>query len=219
MPRSNANAPAPKSLSEAYITLRINLDFAMKDQQTKTIAVCSAKRGEGRTTTAMNLAAAYAQAGKRIVLIDADLRNSALHQTFGGNHNNGLSNLLSGRCQLSESVRPTGIENLWVITSGATKGIGISPSELLASDRMEQALAELARDFDRVIIDTPPLLGTVDAKVVAAKSDGVLLVTEYGKVKRAAAKQTKEELAGVHAKLMGIVLNKNSGKEPGLYIS
>lgn len=219
MPRSNVNAPVQQSLSEAYITLRINIEFAIKDQGIKSIAVSSARRGEGRTTTAMNLAIAYANAHKKVALVDADLRNPSLHHTFGGSNNTGLSNALSGRCLFSESVRPTGIENLWVVTSGAAKGIGASPSELLASERMDALLEELAREFDRVVIDTPPLLGPVDAKVMISKSDGVLLVTEYGKVKRAMARQVKEELAGLKAKLIGLVLNKNAGKEPGLYIS
>ncbi|MEI7026109.1 CpsD/CapB family tyrosine-protein kinase [Paenibacillus sp. y28] len=197
-------------ISEQYLALRINLDFAIQEQQVKSIAVTSHRRGEGRTTTAMHLAYAYAEAGFNTVLIDADLRTPSLHAAFGWNNRNGLTQILDGSEQLGPILRSAGIERLSVIPSGPVPPNHV---ELLASRRMDELLEQLKQQFDMVLLDTPPASGYIDAKVIAAKSDGYLLVMEHGKVKRLAARKLKDEFGRLRANLLGVMLNKVNGKK------
>jgi capsular exopolysaccharide synthesis family protein len=202
----NPNAPS----SEAYRALRLNIEFSVSDREVKTITVTSANRGEGKTTTALNLAVAYAQLGKRVILLDADLRNPSIHLAFGGDNSRGLTNYLTNKNAMNEITQESHVQNLSTITSGP---IPPNPAELLASKQMNSLLAQLKMNYDMIIVDTPPVLTLTDAKIMAAKCDGVLLVLEYGKVKRNAAKKVKEELMLAKAKLMGVVLNKINKKD------
>jgi capsular exopolysaccharide synthesis family protein len=202
----NPNAPS----SEAYRALRLNIEFSVFDREVKTITVTSANRGEGKTTTALNLAVAYAQLGKRVILLDADLRNPSIHLAFGGDNSRGLTNYLTNKNAMNEITQESHVQNLSTITSGP---IPPNPAELLASKQMNSLLAQLKMNYDMIIVDTPPVLTLTDAKIMAAKCDGVLLVLEYGKVKRNAAKKVKEELMLAKAKLMGVVLNKINKKD------
>ncbi len=162
----------------------------------------------------LNLAIAYAQAGKNVVVVDADLRKPAVHLAFGLENKLGLTNFLANQTEWNPIIKQTHIDHLSIITSGP---LPQSPTEFLASKRMNSLLAELKQNYDMVLIDTPSALMLSDAKIVASKCDGVLLVVEYGKVKRAAAKRVKEELAHVKAKLLGVVLNKISIKDAEAY--
>lgn len=196
--------------SEAYRSLRFYMESTAKDQDLKTIAITSAVRGEGKTTTAMNLATAYAQIGKRILLIDADLRNPSIHHAFGGENNRGLSSYLTGQCSVSDMIRISHIENLSLILSGP---VPANPAELLASRQMEALLAQLKQSYDMIFIDTSSVLTLTDGKIIAAQCDGVLLVVEYGSLKRNVAKRVKEDLMLAKAKLMGVVMNKMKDAE------
>lgn len=207
---SQPDSPA----SEAYRTLRINLDFAAVDKEVQTIAITSAIRDEGKTATALNLAAAYARAGKKVLLVDADLRKPSIHQAFFGDNGAGLTNLIAMNKETSEVVRHSPIENLSVITSGP---LPPSPSELLASHRLDALLKEWKLSYDMILLDTPPSFTLMDARIVAAKCDGTLLVMEYGRVKRAIAKRVKDDLIQVKAQLLGVVLNKINDKETEAY--
>ena len=196
----------PSSLtSEGYRALRFNIEFSAFDRDIKTITITSANRGEGKTTIALNLAVAYAQIGKRVVLLDANLRTPAIHLAFGGDNSRGLTNYLTNRNAANEIIQKSDVENLSFITSGP---LPTHPSELLALERMNLLLTELKMNYDLIIVDTPAVLSSTDSKIMAAKCDGVLLVVEYGKVKQNAAKRVKEELSLARVKLMGVVMNK-----------
>jgi capsular exopolysaccharide synthesis family protein len=201
----NPNSPT----SEGYRSLRFNIEFSASEREIKTITITSANRGEGKTTIALNLAVAYAQIGKRVVLLDANLRTPSIHLAFGGDNNRGLTNYLTKRSAASEIIQESYIENLSFIMSGP---IPTNPSELLASEQMNILLAELKMNYDMIIVDTPAVLSLTDAKIMATKCDGVLLVVEYGKVKQNVAKRVKEELLLAKATLMGVVMNKTKSQ-------
>jgi capsular exopolysaccharide synthesis family protein len=197
----SAGDPIP----EQFRHLRINIEFLLsKNDRIQTIAVTSSKRGEGRTTAARYLAMAYAQSGKRTLLVDADLRSPSLHSFFSGAYSPGLSEYLSKQCGSRDAIAATRIDNLDLIKAGPTPP---NSSELLTSPEMEQLLSELKQKYDMVIIDCSPL-GYIDGKVLAAKCDGAVLVLEYGKVSRDTAQRVNEELGQLQVKLLGTVLNK-----------
>jgi len=195
----------PRSpISEAYRTLRTNIEFSSLGDPLQTIMITSAQPEEGKTTTAVNLAVAFAQANKKVVIVDADLRKPTLHYIFQKHNRGGLTSIIAQQKGIDTMAQETHIENLWVIPSGP---IPPNPSEMLASNRFTELLEELKSQFDIVIIDTPPTLAVTDPQIVASKCDGVLLVINSGKVKRQSALRVKEGLEHVNARLLGVVLN------------
>ncbi|MFD0680801.1 MULTISPECIES: CpsD/CapB family tyrosine-protein kinase [unclassified Paenibacillus] len=205
----------PKSpISEAYRTLRTNIQFSAIDEELRVLMVTSAGPGEGKSTTITNLAVVYAQSDKRVVLIDADLRKPTMHHTFNCTNRWGITSVLSGQANLSEVVRTTAIPNLSIITAGP---IPPNPSEMLASKRMVATLEELKEQFDIILIDTPPALAVTDAQIVASKCDGVVLVMDSGKVKREMALKAKANLEYVKARILGVVLNNMDRKNAESY--
>jgi capsular exopolysaccharide synthesis family protein len=200
-------------ISEAFRSLRFNLE-SIVDREMKTITITSAGKGEGKTTTALNLAVASAQIGKKVLLIDADLRNPSIHLSFGVDNTSGLTSFLTGQRSAKEIIRETHVDNLSIIMSGP---ILPNPAELLASKAMSSLLTELKRDYDMIIMDAPSILPLTDAKIIAAKCDGVLLVVGYGKLKQNVAKRVKEELVRTKAKLIGVVLNRMNNQDAEAY--
>jgi capsular exopolysaccharide synthesis family protein len=203
----------PDSLvSEMYRSLRFNIECAAKEREVKTIAITSAVKGEGKTTTAINLAIAFAKSGKRVLLIDANLRDPALHLAFPLNMDSGLglSSFLLNKNEMKEIIQRSEIENLSILLAG---NLPPNPSDLLSSESMNTLLVQLKSSYDVILIDTPPLLRLTDAKIVSSMCDGVLLVLQHGKVKREITKQVKEDLARVKAYLLGIVMNRTKNKE------
>jgi capsular exopolysaccharide synthesis family protein len=190
--------------------LRINLEFATGGKLVRRLAVISAFQGEGKSTTTVNLALAYAQAGKRTLLIDADMRRPSLHHVLQVSNHSGLSDALRDLPKAVSVIRDTGIPNLHVIPSGRTP---YNPSELLASSAFSDLLNMMQERFDVIVIDTPPALSAMDAKVVAAKCDGAVLVIQQGKVKREDGRKVKEELESAGARLLGVALNKMNAKD------
>jgi capsular exopolysaccharide synthesis family protein len=220
MPRSDAknvillHAFPDDPLCDAYRNLRINLDFYTANRNIVTIAITSAHPGEGKTTTILNLAVAYAHVGKKVLLIDADTRRPMVHQSFRMDNEIGLTNVLTKQNSVSEAIKNTEIPNLSIMTSGPKH---YNTSELLASKTFDELLIELKQRFDVILIDTPPAFALMDAKIVAAKSDGVLLVVQYRKVKRGEANRLKEEFADVQDKLLGVAFNKINNKDVEMY--
>jgi non-specific protein-tyrosine kinase len=195
----------PRSpISEAYRTLRTNLDFASLDQALKTLVVTSAGVGEGKSTTLANLAVVSAQAGRKVVLVDADLRRPTLHTIFGLNNDVGLTTMMmDGSALASPPMHGTGVEGLMVLTSGP---LPPNPADLLGSSRMEEVIAAVTKGSDQVFFDTPPVVAVTDAAVLATKVDGVLLVVSAGKTRREYARTAVQRLEQINARLVGTVL-------------
>lgn len=205
----------PKSpISEAYRTLRTNIEFSSFDEQIKVIMLTSAGPGEGKSTTAANLAVAFAQADKKVLIMDADLRKPTLHHTFSKTNRWGLTNIIAGQAITKDVISQTEINNLDLLASGP---IPPNPSELLASKRMSALLEELKLIYDIIIVDTPPALAVADAQIMSTKCDGVILVIDSGKVKREVALKVKTNLEHVNARILGAVLNNIDRKNAESY--
>lgn len=164
--------------AEGYRTLRTNIQFSTLDQQIQVIMVASAQINEGKTTTICNLAVTYAQEGKKVVIIDGDLRNPSLHHKFMQPNDNGLTSFLSWQYDLNEIVRQTYVENLYVITSGP---IPPNPSELLGSQQMILLIEQLKKEYDVLLFDTSPIMAVTDALIISSLCDGVILVIHGGR--------------------------------------
>ncbi|GAF08063.1 tyrosine-protein kinase EpsD [Paenibacillus pini JCM 16418] len=185
-------AANPKSpASEGYRALRTNIQFSTLDKHIRTIMIASAQMNEGKTTTVSNLAVTYAQEGKKVVVIDADLHKPSLHHVFIQPNHVGLTSLLSGQQQLEDVLCKTAIDNLSLITSGP---IPPNPSELLGSKYMSELLKQLKDEFDVILFDSSPILAVTDALIVSAYCDGVVLVVHGGKVKKGAVQKAKAQL-------------------------
>lgn len=213
--RSLISMTNPKSpIAEQFRTIRTNILFSSVDKELQTIIVTSSGPGEGKSTTTANLAVVFAQQGKRVLLIDADLRKPTVHYTFRTENHVGLSNVLTRQLTLEEAVSITAQEKLWVLSSGP---IPPNPSEILGSRGM-QALIEQAKDeYDVIVIDTPPVLAVTDAQVLANQADGVVLVVSSGKTERESAKKAKELLESAKAKILGVVLNNKKAEDTHYY--
>lgn len=195
----------PKSpITEQYRTIRTNIQFASVDKEIKSITVTSTGPGEGKSTTIANLAVVFAQQGKKVLLIDADMRKPTVHYTLQLPNTIGLTNILTKQVSLKDAVRETDVEGLFAVTSGP---IPPNPAELLGSASMEQLIAEITDLFDLVLFDTPPLLVVTDAQILADKTDGTILVISSGKTDREQAMKAKSMLNSTKGKLLGAVLN------------
>jgi non-specific protein-tyrosine kinase len=196
----------PRSpVSEAYRTLRTNLDFSSLDKPIKTMLVTSAGPGEGKSTVLANLAVTTAQAGRKVILVDCDLRRPTLHNIFDLKNDVGLTTMVvDGAAMESPPLRDTGVESLQLVSSGP---LPPNPSELLGSRRMEEIIAALLERADVILFDAPPVVAVTDAAVLATKVDGVLLVVNAGGTKRDYARVAKARLEKVNANLLGAVLN------------
>lgn len=202
----NPNSP----ISEAYRTLRTNIQFSSVDRSIQILMVASAQAGEGKSTVISNLAIAYAQEGKRVLLIDTDLRKPSLYRIFSLTNHCGLSNLLSDQSNLQEVIKESYISNLSLITSGPTPP---HPAEMLGSLKMKKLLEELQEQYDMILLDTPPLLAVTDGLIVSSLCDGVVLVIHAGKVKKAYVRKAKEKLDYVQANIVGAVFNQMQRKD------
>jgi capsular exopolysaccharide synthesis family protein len=192
-------------ISEAYRTLRTNVTFVGAEQHPlQLICVTSPGPGEGKSTTAANLAITLAQQGAHTLLVDADLRRPLVHRAFDLVQEPGLTDILVGATTLREAVRPNVIPSLDVLPSGA---LPPNPSELLGSEAMRRLLEELRSHWDNVIFDTPPVLAVTDAAVLGSGSDAVILVLRAGQTEEAAAQRALEQLSRVQARVAGAVLN------------
>jgi polysaccharide biosynthesis transport protein len=196
----------PRSAAaESYRGLRTNVDFAAVDRPIRTLLVTSAVPSEGKTVTAANLAVAFAQSGRRILLADADLRKPGIHEIFGTDNDHGLTDLLRhDGFKLDTFARPTEQKNLDLLTSGPHPP---NPAELLGSQRMRSVLAFLSERYDMVIIDSPPLDVFTDSAVMSSFLDASILVIEVRRGRRAHIRAAREAMAKANAHLIGVVLN------------
>jgi capsular exopolysaccharide synthesis family protein len=205
----------PKSpISEAYRTLRTNIQFSSFDEKVKVIVVTSAGPGEGKSITSANLAVVMAQSGSKTLLIDCDQRKPSIHKIFNISNIYGLSNLLAGEISTECAIIESDIDNLQILTSGAKPP---NPSELLGSKKMKLFIDSLRNEYDYIIIDTPPVLAVTDAQVISKYSDGCLLVISSGESEGEVVVKGKEALERVNSKILGVVLNKIKVKSKEYY--
>ena len=206
----------PKSpVAEAYRVLRTNLQFAGVGKENSVFMVTSSQTSEGKTTTLANLGVVLAQAGKQVILVDTDLRRPSLHKLFGLANSIGLTSmLLDDNLGVQDALAPTSIPSLRLLCSGPRPP---NPAELLENPRMDEIIAQLRKEADLVIFDTPPVLAVADATIMATKVNGVIMVVEMGSTRTEICRQSVQVLRQVNAHLMGAVMNKVTHRRGGYY--
>lgn len=206
----------PRSpIAEEYRSLRTNLRYAGIENPGGTLLITSPNPGEGKTTTAANLAIAMAQAGKRIVLVDADMRRPGVHRIFDLENERGLTSLFLDEPVLLEDVlQTTTIQGLKILTSGEPPP---NPAEMLESRRMTEILQMLRQQFDMVVVDSPPALVVADASILASRCSGALLVVDSGRTRTESARKVVETLKRSQVQVLGVVLNRLGGRGRGYY--
>ncbi|MEV0895242.1 polysaccharide biosynthesis tyrosine autokinase [Actinoplanes sp. NPDC049802] len=203
-------SPSGSARTEALREVRTQVQCAAAARSVKTLAVTSAVPGEGRSATACGLALLFAEAGQRVLVVDAELRHPRLAAFLGREDSAGLSTVLDGTAPLEQVLQPWGA-GLWLLASGRTPP---NPSELLSSPRMTELVDEVRKRFDVVIFDCPPLLPVTDAAVVAARTDGTLLVVRARRTTQTQVTAAVRALHAVNATLLGCVLNMVARKGP-----
>ncbi|QCJ44770.1 CpsD/CapB family tyrosine-protein kinase [Bacillus sp. S3] len=201
-------------ISEQYRTIRTNIQYSTVDKNVRTLMVTSSGPGEGKSTTVANLAVTFAQQGKKVLLVDADMRKPTVHYTFNQTNTFGLTSVLTKQIPLEEAISETSVENLFVLTSGP---IPPNPSELLSSKSMEQIFQTSEKLFDIILFDTPPLLAVTDAQILANRCEGTILVVYSGRTEKDQMLKAKELLDSAQSKLLGVVMNHKNMKDTNYY--
>jgi capsular exopolysaccharide family len=200
--------------AEQYRSIRTSLESMEKKGSLRSLMVTSSRSGEGKSTTAANLAVVMAQKGKKVLLIDTDMRRPVLHTAFHKNNHTGLSSVLRNTRELFHVIQKTEVANLSVLTSGPEVA---NPSDLLNSADMSMLIGEAYSLYDLVILDSPPVLEVTDARVVAGCCDGVLLVVRSRSTESDAAILAAESLSESGARVLGVVLNDARAGRKGDY--
>jgi capsular exopolysaccharide synthesis family protein len=197
------------SLVESYRTLRTNVEFSNINKKEKSLVITSAAAGDGKSTTSAMLAVYMALAGKKTILVDCDLRNTKTQNLFRANNLIGFTNVLLGKVPLKEAIQESEIENLYILTSGLKPP---NAAEILCSEKTKELLDMLKREFEYVIIDTPPVGFITDAQILSQYVDGCLLIVSSGKSKIDEVIRSKKLIEQVNGKIFGVVLNKYADK-------
>lgn len=204
-PRELVVEREPKSpVSEQFRTIRTNITYSNIDNPVKSVLFTSATPNAGKSTIAANVAIAYAQSGKKTLLLDGDLRRPTTHHTFEIQNIRGLSTAIINSSSIDEIVRESSIENLDLITSGP---IPPNPSELLSSKKMNLFMKMVMEQYDMVIIDSPPILAVTDSQILSQITDSTILVTNVADNNRDRISKAKELLEKADANIIGVVLN------------
>lgn len=208
MPKTNKKAVArsghsPFAVVEAYNTIRTNLLFVLSQHKGKAFAVSSSSPGEGKSTTALNVASSFSQLGSKVLLIDADMRKPILHKKANIQNTKGLSSVLVGFCQKEETIHEIN-PHLFLMPSGPTPP---NPGELLASNAFNELLTALKEEYDYIIIDTPPINVVSDALVVAPLTDGIVLVARDKTTYHEEFKSAVASIEFANIKILGVVIN------------
>ena len=194
----------PKSITaESYISLRTNIQYSSIDKQVKTLVVTSSNAGEGKSTVAGNLAYTFFQNGKRVLIIDCDLRKPSLHRKFNVSNEEGLTDVLVGTSKLNNVMKKID-DNLYLLTTGT---LPPNPAEIIGSNTMENFLEQCKINFDYIILDTPPILPVTDSKLLAIKADATVVVVRSEISKSKHVSQAFKELEKVNANIIGTILN------------
>jgi succinoglycan biosynthesis transport protein ExoP len=203
----------PRSLAaECCRSIRTNILFMSPDRPVRTMVITSPSPQEGKTTTAVNLAVAMAEAAGRVLVIDTDMRRPRLHRSFGVPNQTGISTVILGHSTLDEAIKKTEVPNLDVLPCGP---LPPNPSELLHTQRFAQTLAECATRYDRIILDSPPTSAVTDPAVLGNLTDGVILIVKGGHTTREAAAQARRQLMSAKCHLLGVVVNEIDFSKPG----
>ena len=204
----------PKSITaESYRSLRTNIQYSSIDKQVKTLVVTSSNAGEGKSTVAGNLAYTFFQSGKRVLIIDCDLRKPSLHRKFNVSNEVGLTDVLVGTSELNKVMKKID-DNLYLLTTGT---LPPNPAEIIGSNTMENFLDECKINFDYIILDTPPILPVTDSKLLAIKADATVLVVRSEISKSKHVSQAFKELEKVNANVIGTILNDVEMRSEKLY--
>ena len=201
--------------AESYRSVRTALFVRAASENAHVLQVTSAEPGDGKTTSTCNLASAVAQSGKRVLIIDADLRRSSVHKIFGLKDNVGLSSVLSGEAQFEQALQPTPISGLTVMAAGP---LPEKPAELLASTRLVELIKWARDNYDIVFIDSPPVLAVSDPCIIAPLTDGLLLVVRMNKNRRASLIRVKETLTAHGVKTLGVIANGLNSQSSSDYV-
>ena len=198
------------SMAEVYRVLRNNIEFAYNNSNLKSVLVTSARNGEGKTTVAANLAITMANSGKKVLLIDCNLNSPSLHKVFNIDNNLGLTTILNDEKYKGEVINKTSYDNLYLLTSGINSE---KFAELLMSKKISDFFKVAKEKYDFIIVDSPAVMERSDAQIISQYVEGCLLVIRAGQVNKEEAKQTKELLEKVNAKILGAVLNKTEDRK------
>ena len=193
------------NISEAYRTIRTGIEFSNLDKDLKIICITSSKKDEGKTTVLSNLGVSFAKIDKKVLLIDADLRNPSISKMFDTSNTQGIMDILLGKRNIQDCVKKTKQENLYILTGGT---IPPNPAEVLSSKKMSEFIESIKDEYDYIFIDSPPVGVVSDASIISAYSDGVIFVVGANEVDSNLAKIAKERLDSVKANIVGVILNK-----------
>ncbi|MFD0588440.1 CpsD/CapB family tyrosine-protein kinase [Paenibacillus sp. GCM10027627] len=194
-------------ISEQYRTIRNSIQYASDGKSVRSLIVTSPGEGDGKSTAAINLAISIAQRGERVLLIDANFRNPMLHKIFNTQISPGLSNVLTDQLTFEESTQETEVEGLWLMTSGLSFG---NSADMLDSNKMKELLRGATDRFDRIVIDSPPVLTAPDTNALVNKCDGVVLLLRCGKTTHSKALEAKQSLSFAGANIIGAILNQKN---------
>ena len=195
----------PPNFAEAIRAVRTNVLFSSAEEGSRSLVVTSTGPGEGKTLVATNLAISFAQAGQRVLLIDADMRRPRVHEMFKQRQEPGLSNLMVGHASPSAAIRKSGVAGLWVLTAGR---LPPNPAELLGSKRFRDFMKSLGEHFDSVVIDSPPIMAVTDSAIAASSASGIVFVVGAEMTSRQAAKAAIEQLQRGRPCFVGAILNR-----------
>jgi capsular exopolysaccharide synthesis family protein len=207
---SIAKKAAGTPFVEAYALLLVNVILGRNGDPTHVVAFTAARSGDGVTTTVANLGQMMAQTGRKVVVVDTNLRAPALHQAFGVPEGPGLAEVLSGQKRVAEVSQPSKVANLTVVAAGKAT---VPPHALLQPGRLEAVIAALRETHDFVLLDTPPVLRYPDTLTVARAADGVVLVVPAGATSRRTHQEARRRLERVDARIIGAVLNRVPPRE------
>lgn len=200
-----AHGKPASQVAEDFTRIYSNIKFAEIESPFKSVLVTSARKNEGKSTTLVNLACAVAAAGKRVIIVDADMRNPTTQRMLGTHYNDGLTSVLAGEKTLEEALQPTDHPGLRLLPAGP---LPPNPAELLHSQAMKDLIAEVETRADMVFFDAPPVLLVADAMLLAGEMDAAILVAESGGISRRLVQQVKESLDVAKARILGVILNK-----------